>query len=469
MTRVPVSGSFRQCCLLILGFLTFSACTDSAPPSAPSPSGVALARSGGGNGPTVKSTDPDSATVDTTLNVRVIGSGYDQGSRADWAFKGVVSEKIVTNSTEFVSSTELVANITIARDANIGSHDVIVTTSAGKGGIGTELFVVTLQMMMLPTIDGMTTEATAINDAGHVVGAIYDPTVGRYAARWTNEGGTWTVRKIALEATLVGSDARAINEKGTAVGSLNGGSKAAAWRIDGSQTTLGPGQGNAINNSDVIAGWSVPDGGWGGRAAVWTPSGSEWTVRLLEWLAGETRATCVGIEEALGISDDNVIVGYVYDGTCIQTPVQWRPTADGSNWLPAERLSPPGTLAKGVAQAIAGSTIVGTAYPCAVLDRCIRKAFRWTLGGAGGALGTLDARANAVNRGGDIAGSYVRKGGQMTGFVWSPITSAFVFLPTPGGVGHNWAWDINDASPRQAVGAVRIQSGGQLATLWTIP
>ena len=74
----------------------------------------------GGGGPTVKSTDPDSATVDTMLNVRVLGSGYDQGSRANWAFKGIVSDKIVTNSTQFVSSTELIANITISARRELG-------------------------------------------------------------------------------------------------------------------------------------------------------------------------------------------------------------------------------------------------------------------------------------------------------------------------------------------------------------
>ena len=463
--RVPLSCSIRQFSVLIAGLFAFSACMDSTPPSAPLTPGISLARSPGGNGPTVKSTDPDTATIDTTLSVRVLGSGYDPGSRANWAFKGVVSDKIVTNSTVFVSSTELIANITIARDANLGSHDVIVTTSSGKGGIGTELFVVTLQTMTLPTIDGRSTDAMAINDAGQVVGSIYD-TDGRYAVRWTKEGGTWTIRKIALEATVAGSNALAINEQGTAVGSLNG-VKGAVWRIDGSQTNLGQGQANAINNSDVIAGMIVPDGG-GVRAAVWTPSGLGWTGRLLERLPGVTRVNC-GREEGFGINDDNVIVGVVFDENCVQIAVQWRPAADGSNWLAPEALSPPGTLAKGVAQAITGSTIVGTAYPCAALAGCIRKAFRWTVGGAGAPLGALDARANGVNRAGDIAGSYVRKGGQMTGFVWSPITSAFVFLPTPGGVGHNWAWDINDASPRQAVGAIRISSGGQVATLWTIP
>ena len=467
MTRIPLCGSFRQCRLLILGLLAFSACTDKAPPSAPLSPGIALSV-GGGSGPTVKSTAPDSATVDTTLNVRVFGSGFDVGSRADWALKGVVSAKIVTNSTQFVSSTELVSNITIARDAALASYDVIVTTSSGKGGIGTELFVVTMKMTKLPTLGGTVAEAYAINDAGHAVGYSTDPGQGRYAVRWTNEGGVWTIKKIGLQSTLIGSQALAINDRGTAVGSVDG-LNAGVWRIDGTQTTLERGQANAINNSEVIAGSTVPMDSNGLKPTVWTPSGSGWIAHILQLLSGVSRGPGCLHEDALGISDNNVIVGYVTDQACVQIPVQWRPTTDGTGWLPAERLSPVGTLAQGVAQAIVGSTVVGTGYPCVNLSGCKRKAYRWILGGASGELGSLDARANGLNRAGDIVGSYIVKSGRMTGFVWSPTTSTFTFLPSLNGTGDNWAWDINDASLRQAVGGVVISSGGRIGAVWTIP
>jgi TolB protein len=97
---------------------------------------------GGSGGPTVSSTNPGEAPQDTTLDVRVLGSGFDQGSRAEWAIAGVPSPKVVTNSTRFVSSKELVANIRIALDADTVLYDVLVTTSRGKKGIGTELFKV---------------------------------------------------------------------------------------------------------------------------------------------------------------------------------------------------------------------------------------------------------------------------------------------------------------------------------------
>lgn len=323
-------------------------------------------------------------------------------------------------------------------------------------------------MSKLPTLGGKFAEAYAINDAGHAVGWSLDSAGYTYAVRWTNDGTRWTVKKIGPQATREASQALAINEHGTAVGYSEGRTNAAVWRIDGSKTTIGRGWASAINNSDVIVGsiGATDNPPTNARPAVWTPSGLGWTVRVLELLPGVTR--CGPLEQAFGISDDNVIVGAVNDEACVQIPVQWRPTADGLGWLPPERLSPVGTLAKGVAQAIVGSTIVGTAYPCAVLAGCTRKAFRWSLGGTSGPLGNLDARANGLNRAGDIVGSYVVKSGRMTGFVWSPITSSFVFLPSPGGTGDNWAWDINDASPRQAVGGVVINSGGRIGAVWTL-
>lgn len=98
--------------------------------------------SGGGSGVTVTSTNPDSAPQGTTLAVHVFGSGYDRGSNAQWARNGVVSPNVTTNSTQFVSSSELVANITIAGIADTGFYDVLVTTSKGKKGIGSELFTI---------------------------------------------------------------------------------------------------------------------------------------------------------------------------------------------------------------------------------------------------------------------------------------------------------------------------------------
>jgi hypothetical protein len=114
-----------------------AACADPAPRV----SGIAAFAAGGGD-PAVTATDPDTATQGTTLDVVVSGSNFDAGSVAQWAINGVPSVKVRTNSTRFVNSRRVVANITIASDADPTLYDVLVTTGGGKKGIGTELFTV---------------------------------------------------------------------------------------------------------------------------------------------------------------------------------------------------------------------------------------------------------------------------------------------------------------------------------------
>ena len=128
--------------LALLSLVTVAAgCTDRQSPTAPS-----LAQGdGGGRGPSVRETDPSFAPQGTTLNVRVLGSGYDPGTRAIWALNGDTTfsvTKVETNSTGFVSSSELVANITIDAGASIDLYDVVVLTAGGKKGIGIEKFEV---------------------------------------------------------------------------------------------------------------------------------------------------------------------------------------------------------------------------------------------------------------------------------------------------------------------------------------
>ena len=113
---------------------------------------IRAAGGGGSGGVTVTGTNPDSATQDTTLDVVINGSGFDQGSQAQWAIAGVPSTKVQTNSTRFVSSKKLVASITIAIDADTGRYDVIVTSSTGKKGIGSELFAIKTKATDTPIV-----------------------------------------------------------------------------------------------------------------------------------------------------------------------------------------------------------------------------------------------------------------------------------------------------------------------------
>jgi hypothetical protein len=133
--------------LLLLVGLGLIGCSEQHP-TTPDISGISAAKGGnGGKGddPTVTGVDPTSAPQDTTLDVRVFGSGYERGSKVVFERDGVAAEKVMTNSTRFVDSGELVANMTIALDAETGLYDVAVFSSGRRKGIGAELFKVKLK------------------------------------------------------------------------------------------------------------------------------------------------------------------------------------------------------------------------------------------------------------------------------------------------------------------------------------
>lgn len=140
--------------------VAFAAACSEAPTAVPEAPDALAAKGGtpgppsGGDEPTVEDTDPESAPQDTTLDVRVFGTKYDAGSTVELLLDGNSTNKVKTNSTTFVSDTELVANITIAADAEPDLYDVQVTTSKGKKGVGIEMFEITGQSWLLPASSG---------------------------------------------------------------------------------------------------------------------------------------------------------------------------------------------------------------------------------------------------------------------------------------------------------------------------
>lgn len=111
--------------------------------------GIRLASTRSTSTVTVTSTNPSAAPTDTTLDVQVIGSGFDNGSIASFLLNGVLDPRVRVNSTRFVKSTRVVANLTIAVDAVTGLYDVAVATRSGPKGIGTELFTIKGRLIAL--------------------------------------------------------------------------------------------------------------------------------------------------------------------------------------------------------------------------------------------------------------------------------------------------------------------------------
>jgi len=325
-----------------LAFIT--ACVERGPTDALNPVLRTAKASGGGGrtttGPSVTSTSPSSSVRDVTLDVRVLGSGFDQGTRAEWAIKGVRSPKVVTNSTRFVSSGELVANITIAADADVTLYDVIVTTSSGKPGIGTETFEVTVQETLVTTDgDGLainesgqvagtsggraviwengvkrdlgippgftSARAEGINNLGHVVGYA----MVQVGTTWNSRAFFWTPESgMQLLPGSTYSTAHAINDAGIIVGDAkrtDGTMGGAVW-VNGALEILPAGSGTAydINSAgqvvgDAGGGANVGGMGWG-RAYIWSAASGLQFVSTLRGSLGE----------ALGINDDGSVVGW---------------------------------------------------------------------------------------------------------------------------------------------------------------
>jgi hypothetical protein len=274
---MPSGRLSKAITLTTLALWAWTACA--APTSTEGPGSPSYARGSTSGAPTVTSTNPSSATRGTTIDVHVLGSGFDASSKAQWAIGGVPSSKVVVNSTHYVNSGEVVANITIATDADLTLYDVIVSAVGGKPGIGSEMFLVALEEAELPTAGGPYNAAVAINDQGVIVGMTSDRGSGRpgsqeiprYPVRWNLVNGTWAMTKLA-SVSSVRAIANSINESNVIVGMSN--LRATVWLPNGTMVDLGPGCATSINALNYIVGAEVTSTGYNG--VVWIPTQGTW-------------------------------------------------------------------------------------------------------------------------------------------------------------------------------------------------
>ena len=114
----------------------------------------------------VSAVSPDTASLLTTLDVQISGSGFADGMIASWQLDGIADPaQIRTNSTRFVSTKQLVANITIFGTATAAKWDVAIY-SGGKTGVGSELGVLKQAFQVL---DPTATWKLPLNDAALAV------------------------------------------------------------------------------------------------------------------------------------------------------------------------------------------------------------------------------------------------------------------------------------------------------------
>jgi probable HAF family extracellular repeat protein len=442
-----------------------SGCTDTAP-TAPVlvARAVASAQATGGGGPRVSSTSPDSGAQNTTLSVRVLGSGFSQGTRAIWAIKGDTTfavTKVKTNSTTFVSSTELVANITISADASLSLYDVVALTATGKKGIGIECFTVTtvIGVTDLGTLGGNTSYVLAMNTPSVgtrllMVGVSQDKTGARRAAYWYVDmasgarqsgffptppgGGQGYAEGVNQSEAVVGStvltvgggvpvrwapggfapsflsvtgigggSAAAITDAGEIVGFA--GEQATVWdgQIRTDLSTFGNGsQAIGVNAFGVVVGASRYFGDQNSRAFVWTKPGP--IVQLPD--AGYTESF------AIAINDAGVIVGFVWSAIGGDRAVRWLPSATTGGTYTMQDLG----LASSVAYDINNAgEIVGNYLPS---SSSYSRAFYWIDGTLKDLPGLgLYAVAHTINENGDVAGWGYLHNGYQHAVLWTHV------------------------------------------------
>jgi probable HAF family extracellular repeat protein len=206
--------------LLTLVTLT-AACHEDNEPTAPRVQAAA-----GGATTAVNSVVPDSVKRGLNLDITVRGSGFDRGSVVDLERQGVPANGVTTNSTTFVSAGKLIANITVAAEADTGRYDVAVTTTSGRKGVGIELLTVLYQLVDVGVIAGNWSTAVAINDLGQVVGtscieecqgSIDPPPTPAHAFVWTEDGG---LEDLGTLPGFSRSSAFDINDLGQVLGNV---------------------------------------------------------------------------------------------------------------------------------------------------------------------------------------------------------------------------------------------------------
>jgi hypothetical protein len=269
----------------------------------------------------VTSTNPSFGDQGTTIDVHIIGSGFTAGAQATWLLHGVADPAHVhTNSTTFVSSTELIANITIASDAQLDFWDVQIALLGGKNGVGSECFEVTSAQILGPgTLSGGVI-VNVMNEQLQVVGWTDGPTtsipwvyddalgmvnLGTGQAYGLDPLGTLVVGR---NPTFAGTWTRQLDNSWLpavlpqASGVVGGIATAAARTADGTLVVVGwdevPAPKKSVGNLSRPVEWRLTTGGWSAPQFYTIPTGSTIAtardVNRLEMVVGQLDGSDAG-------------------------------------------------------------------------------------------------------------------------------------------------------------------------------
>lgn len=417
-----------------------------------SPTTAALGKAASTSGPTVSSLTPAEAPRDTTLDVQIAGSGFDNGSIAQFMLHGTPDARVKVNSTKYVKSTQLTANVTIAADAVASLYDVAITTTSGKKGIGTELFAVLLRGELLP--GGV--HANGVNANGDVAG--WGTNESSCSGPWTayvwHPDGSRTT--LPLIAGYCGASAVEENASGVVLAWLFGGAGDASglWTPNGGTYTLQeiPPTSDGIypavkafNDAGEVTGWKRGKLYWWSSATGWLP---------VQTPAGATACTLEGI------NNPGALVGNCSIGGAAREGYYWANHTTAPVQLPR-----PGSGDVTPMDINDSGTIVGYLY-----DKPTR-AVRWTPVGSSYVAAILSdigsgGAAFAIASDGTVAGSVNRSrlGNPRPAF-WSPQSATPSLLQIPNG-SYGEAEDIVIAPNGMIVAGYQSPSGPKQATRW---
>ena len=492
---------------VLLGFTAVLACqTD--PISEPESSLSAAKGSGGGGltSVTVTAADPDTIPTDTTLTVKIYGSGFTPGTNTvTYLFNNQVSSKVVASAVQYVSATELSTTTTVARGAAIGAYDIAVTSN-GKRGIGAERMEVVVKTVLLPDY-GFESNVFDINDALVAVGFAVDKTGSRRAMRWVPDGAGWSKEDLgpgmALAVNRWGDIAGFTNDGATdcSTVSTSGGRTCRAWIRLASGTTfdLGPIYDNGgsslwsesrlrlSDNGTVLANYLIPGGSAAGTPTARVQTGSNiWGEPALLPLPSGMTGSSIGQDLS---PDGEWIVGEVQPAAGYQIPgTAWRRSMGG--WTPLVVDAGQGSSVVQVQAVRSSGSMAGRVRSCNG-PGCTNPSWTlvaWTAPGAaqvllaGCVLVALNrSHVSDMNEAGHIVGDCHLPSGrgkktvyQVTQLFWRSPTTSPIPLSLTG-----YVWAINDAGV--AAGRDRAQSAaycidpygstadGCHAAIWLLP
>jgi probable HAF family extracellular repeat protein len=425
------------------------ACSEPTDPAVTASPELRLAQAAATGGPTVTSTLPSNAARDTTLDVQINGSGFDKGTGSSFELDGATDARVKVNSTRYVKSTQLVANVTIAVDAVTDLYDVVVVTSTGKKGIGTELFaVVSIEQLAGPSGNSA---ANDVSSTGLIVGGRAGGCDShQLPAYWLNGGQPID---LPLLAPWCYGNAMFVNESGVIIGHMNPGANLVGvlWTPDGLGgyivSDLGTLEGKGpdlrgLNNAGlIVANINVFSNETGG--GFWRSPETPW--QRLQKVAGATGCF------ADAINDSDEVAGFCYISGISEAAFWASPTAI-PELLP--RL-PNHNYAHTVHGLNNTGIAVGYAMNRTKSGQVITTGVKWVRSGATWTiyvlpdLGGGGSQAYDVNDAGWVVGnSTLPQGGKKHAALWIPGAAA----KDLGALGpESWAFAISPSSAAQTM------------------